>query len=186
MGTHLAQTMLQPETKEHLRLSLALLGSLCITLEPRGEVALANRKALALLAYLAVESKQVHSRDALLGLLWPDLPDADARNNLRVTWSQLRARLGDDFLLSNRIEMQFDPHSAYELDVAEFNNLLAACAQHAHSRRSECPECQVRLARAAELYRGDFLAGFFLEGCAEFGEWLMVHANAFGNTCWMC
>ena len=43
-----------------------------------------------MLAYLAVESAQPHSREALLGLLWPDLPEADARNNLRVTWSQLR------------------------------------------------------------------------------------------------
>ena len=159
---------------EQPRLSISLLGSPCITLAERGEVTLTNRKALALLAYLVVESAQAHSREKLLGLLWPELPDADARNNLRVTGSQLRAKLGDDYLLSNRIEMQFNPHSAHGLDVAEFHELLVQCAHHAHNHRSDCPECQVRLARAVALYRGDFLAGFFLNDCAEFDEWLMV------------
>ncbi len=166
---------------EQPRLSLSLLGSPCVTLEPLGDVVLTNRKAMALLAYLAVNSSQAHSRETVLGLLWPELPEADARNNLRVTWSQLRSKLGDDavgasdaFLLSNRIEMQFNPRSAYGLDVTEFNELLAACTQHAHSRRGNCPECQERLAQAVALYRGDFLAGFFLSDCAEFDEWLMV------------
>ena len=159
---------------EQSHLSLSFLGSPCIALPQSREISLTNRKALALLAYLAMNAAQAHSRETMLGLLWPELPEADARNNLRVTLSQLRTKLGDGFLLSNRIEMQFDPHSAHTLDVAEFNNLLAACARHTHSRRSECPECQARLTGAAELYRGDFLAGFFLENCAEFGEWLMV------------
>jgi predicted ATPase len=164
---------------EQPQLSLSLLGSPRIALVQQGELALTNRKALALLAYLAVESDQAHSRETLLGLLWPDLPDADARNNLRVIWSQLRSKIGDDFLLGNRLEMQFNQHSAHKLDVAEFEALLAACAQHTHSRRGDCAGCQERLAQAVALYRGDFLSGLFLDHCAEFDEWLMVHRERF-------
>ena len=39
-------------------------------------------KALALLAYLAVTGRP-HSRDALAGLLWGEMPDAAAKANLR-------------------------------------------------------------------------------------------------------
>ena len=53
------------------------------TKEPR-------RKEQGLLAYLAVEANLPHSRDALVGLFWPELPAADARNNLRVTLAGLR------------------------------------------------------------------------------------------------
>lgn len=166
-------------------LRLAFLGSPEITHPQRGEVALANRKALALLAYLAMESGHAHSRESLLGLLWPDMPDADARNNLRVTWSHLRSKLGDDCLLSTRLDMQFNPHSAHWLDVTTFQNLLERCATHAHAhahtRRSDCPDCQAHLAQAVALYRGDFLAGFFLDGCAEFDEWLTVQRERLRN-----
>ena len=45
-------------------------------------VLLVSAKAQALLSYLAV-SGRVYSRQALAGLLWGDLPEADARRNLR-------------------------------------------------------------------------------------------------------
>ena len=160
-------------------LTLAFIGPPQITHTQRGEISLTNRKALALLAYLAVESAQRHSRESVLGLLWPDLPNTDARNNLRVTWSQLTAQLGQDdadepYLLSNRLELQFNGRSNAWRDVAEFEQLLADCEAHPHQTRSTCPECQDRLARAAALYRGEFLSGFSLNDCPDFDEWQFV------------
>jgi len=164
-------------------LRLAFLGPLEIVHPQRGDITLTNRKALALLAYLATESRHSHSRESLLGLLWPDMPDADARNNLRVTWSQLRTKLGDDYLLSTRLDMQFNLHSAHWLDVTEFHDLLESCAMHAHSHvsRNDCPDCIARMTQAVALYRGDFVVGFFLDGCAEFDEWLTVQRERFRN-----
>jgi DNA-binding SARP family transcriptional activator len=60
------------------QLRLALLG------KPQFEY-----KGQALLAYLAV-TRQPHSCSALAGLLWSEMPESDARANLRVTLSQLR------------------------------------------------------------------------------------------------
>ena len=161
-------------------LRLAFLGPPQIVRRQTGDLTLPNRKALALLAYLAVEAEHAHSRETLLGLLWPEMADAEARNNLRVTWAWLRGRLGDEaraaapFLLSTRLELQFNRDSDFTLDVAEFHAWLEACRQHAHERRDRCPECQERLARAVALYRDEFLAGFYLEGCPAFEEWLFV------------
>ena len=75
-------------------LQLQLLGPARVVHAQEGEIEFRGRLPLALLAYLAVESGQAHSRETLMGLLWPELPEADARNNLRVTWSRLRKMLG--------------------------------------------------------------------------------------------
>ena len=49
-------------------------------------------KALALLIYLAV-TKRPHSREALAGLLWGEMPDASAKANLRKILAALRELL---------------------------------------------------------------------------------------------
>jgi predicted ATPase/DNA-binding SARP family transcriptional activator len=161
-------------------LQLYLLGAGRVVHTQAGEIEFRGRLLLALLAYLAVESGRAHSREALMGLLWPELPEADARNNLRVTWSRLRTRLGAGtpkdvpYLISTRFELQFNPDSSHWLDVAEFQTQIAAAERHAHEAGQICPDCCQKLARAAELYRGDFLAGFYLDGCPAFEEWQFV------------
>ena len=52
-----------------------------------------TRKAIALLAYLAV-TEQRHSRDALAALLWPEYDQSRARGALRRTLSTLNKALG--------------------------------------------------------------------------------------------
>ena len=47
------------------------------------EVALGARKSIALLALLAAAPGQRVSRDRVAALLWEDMPDAQARGNLR-------------------------------------------------------------------------------------------------------
>jgi DNA-binding SARP family transcriptional activator len=74
-------------------LIFSLLGRLQIEHRQLGPIALTNRKTIGLLAYLLIESEHAHSREFLLGLLWPDLPTAAAQNNLRVTWAQLQKAL---------------------------------------------------------------------------------------------
>src|SRR6186997_109530 len=97
-----------------------------------GPIALTNRKAIGLLAYLLIESDRSHSREFLLGLLWPDLPTAAAQNNLRVTWAQLQKALGthnadqQPHLVGERLTLRFNPLSDHELDVARFRALIEA------------------------------------------------------------
>ena len=109
-----------------------------------GTAVVRARKELALLAYLAVESQQVHSRDTLLGMFWPESPEEAARNSLRVALANLRAALGEavePYLLTSRHSVQFNPTSDHTLDVAAFEARLAEHCGHRHEDGALCAEC---------------------------------------------
>jgi predicted ATPase/DNA-binding SARP family transcriptional activator len=150
-----------------------------------GAITLTNRKAIGLLAYLLIESDHEHSREFLLGLLWPDLPTAAAQNNLRVTWAQLQKALGTSdsdeqlHLMGNRLALRFNPLSEHDLDVTRFHTLIEACRRHAHPDPHDCPECAARLTQALDLVRGDFLDEFSLGNCLQFDEWLLMQREQF-------
>jgi DNA-binding SARP family transcriptional activator len=54
---------------------------------------LPTRKTEALLAYLALPLGQAHPREKLASRLWGDMPDAQARGNLRNALSRIRKAL---------------------------------------------------------------------------------------------
>ncbi|MEZ4594814.1 MAG: BTAD domain-containing putative transcriptional regulator [Chloroflexota bacterium] len=141
-------------------------------------IMLPQRKVMGLFAYLALEAEQMHSRDSLLGLFWPELPEEDARNNLRVTLARLRkwlAKLGADAaLLSTRTDVGFQLDDAIALDVAGFLKTLSQTETHEHAHRHSCPTCLQQMAAALEAYRGPLLVGFYLDDCPAFEEWLFV------------
>lgn len=161
------------------RLALSLLGPFQILLDGQPVSGFAYQKARALLAYLAVEADRPHSRDTLVGLLWPDLPDTAARTNLRQALADLRKVLNDGetqppFLLVTRDTIQFNPAGAYQLDVQVFSDLLDSCAQHRHRHIERCPACIARTEGALVHYRGDFLAGFMVGDAAPFEAWVVM------------
>jgi DNA-binding SARP family transcriptional activator len=129
-----------------------------------------TRKAIALIAYLAVTG-QSHSRDALAALLWPDADQASARAALRRTLSTLNKALAGEALDIDReaIGVRRDAH--LWVDVAEFRGHLAECQRHGHPPSDACPNCLAPLTRAVVLYRDHFLAGFSLRDSPEFDDW---------------
>ena len=159
-------------------LELHLFGPFHATLDGKEVTNFATDKARALLAYLAVEADRPHRRDALAGLLWPDLPQSRARQSLRQALSRVRQALDDrdaaqPLLLVEHDRVQFNTASDSWLDIAAFTALLADCQPHAHRRISACRSCLERLQQALELYRGDFLDQFFLPNSAPFEEWAL-------------
>jgi len=122
-----------------------------------GEAILAQSKTLALLAFLAMSpSSLFQRRDRIVGLLWPDLDQSHARAALRKTLHELRSALGAH-VLSTRgdDEIALAPDTV-RCDAVEFT----AAIENRH------------IARALELYRGDFMPGFYLSGCVEFEHWV--------------
>jgi len=151
------------------QLTLFLLGS--PRLERDGQpVEVDTRKAIALMAYLAV-TRQSHSRDALATLLWPDYDQTHARGALRRTLSALNKALAGEWLEVDRETIGLQPEANIWLDVAEFQRRLAACRAHDHPLDAICPDCLIPLTEAAALYRDDFLAGFTLRDSPDFDEW---------------
>lgn len=160
------------------KLQISFLGGYQLTCDA-GEILISRRKVMALLAFLVLEGGQAHSRETLLGLLWPELPEGDARNNLRVSLARLRKRLGRGDtavtpLVTTRKEVRFQLDHNIIFDVAAFQSLLAESERCAHSSRDSCSMCQEKLAAAAALYYGPLLQGFYLDGCPAFDEWLFV------------
>ena len=75
-------------------LRVRLLGPMTITVEGR-PVAIAARKARALLGYLALREGIKVGRGVLTGLLWGDRSEGQARASLRQTLSELKSALGE-------------------------------------------------------------------------------------------
>lgn len=94
-------------------------------------------KAFLLWAYLLLNRQRPISRDHLAYLLWPDVPEAEARANLRRHLHLLRRQLppppqDSPWILTIGNTVQWNPQAAYSLDVAyleEFDESTADEAQ---------------------------------------------------------
>jgi DNA-binding SARP family transcriptional activator/tetratricopeptide (TPR) repeat protein len=164
-------------------LSLSFLGGFQVMLDGQPVTAFGTDKVRALLAYLAVEAGRAHRRTGLAGMFWPELSDERAAANLRQSLLRLRQALGEDaapqpFLSLNGQDVQFNSLSSHRLDVADFQELLRAADQHRHGPDEACSACIGWLRQAADLYRGDLLAGFAPRDCLPFEEWQLVQQEA--------
>jgi DNA-binding SARP family transcriptional activator/class 3 adenylate cyclase/predicted ATPase len=151
------------------RLKLSLFGP--PRLERDGQpVNLGRRKAMAMLAYLALTAKP-HSRDTLATLFWPDVSQSRARGNLRRLLSDLNREIGAGLLGGEGENIFLNAEEGLWVDVVRFRNCLAARMEHNHPPGETCPSCIPLFEEAAALYAADFLAGFTLRGTLEFDDW---------------
>lgn len=144
------------------KLELALLGSPEIHLAGQPLARLRSAKAYALLYYLAV-TRQAQPRTVLAGLFWGDVAEYYARRNLNRTLSDLTKFVGDH-LVVERQSLAFARGQPYWLDVEVLEETAAVL-----------PTAQnvTMLASAVDLYRGDFLAGFYVQDAPEFEQWVL-------------
>jgi DNA-binding SARP family transcriptional activator len=63
---------------------------------------------VALLAYLAVE-EDIHRRDSLAALIWPEYDQSSARADLRRTLSLLNRKLGKGWLVADQETARLNP-----------------------------------------------------------------------------
>ncbi|MEZ4659443.1 MAG: BTAD domain-containing putative transcriptional regulator [Caldilineaceae bacterium] len=126
-----------------------------------------SSKAQALLFYLAATGRP-HTRAALAGLFWGDVAEQYARRSLTSALSNLRQLVGDD-VTATRDAVAFAHNDDSWLDIEAFKAEIAA--NHIES-----------LQRAAALYQGDFLEGFFLADAPEFEQWLLTERTRYRET----
>jgi DNA-binding SARP family transcriptional activator/Flp pilus assembly protein TadD len=154
-------------------LDLRLLGEPVVTVAG-SPIDVDTRKAIAILAYLAVEGPT--SRDHLVALLWPEASSDRARATLRRTLSSLRSGIGKEHLDSDRDRVALT--GDVDVDTATFDAEIASTHQHGHDPADVCPECIPHLSRATDLYRGDFLQGFAVRDAPEFEDWVRTVGEA--------
>jgi len=159
-------------------LTIHLLGAFHVELDGNPLTGFATDKARALLAYLAVEREYPHRREQLSGLLWPEQPEDRARQNLRQALSHLRQALGENhtprYLFIDSQVVQLNPNAPVWIDVQTIKSLAQDCRAHRHSDIESCLPCLRRQQKIAELYHGEFLAGFSLPNDNIYEEWVAL------------
>jgi len=116
---------------------------------------LAQRRAEAILALLAVAGSLGCTRDRVVALLWGESDTGHARHSLRDALHAIRLALGHDAVVSRGDTLRIDAGSLTS-DVDEFATALAAS----------------RLSDAVAVYRGPLLDGFHIPEAPEFERWV--------------
>ena len=148
------------------RLAIHLLGAPRIEIDGQ-PVEPDTRKAIALLAYLAVTGQR-HTRDTLATLLWPEYDQSRGRAALRRTLSALKSAVHGYGLDIRRDSLSLEPTADIWVDVGQFRGLLVE--YHEHDQPLDAATL-ASLSKAVDLYRDDFMAGFSLRDSAAFDEW---------------
>ena len=147
------------------RLDIRVLGPLEVLVDGQ-PLQVDTRKALAILALLAVEARPF-ARDELAAMLWPEADDGSGRAALRRTLSVLRTGLGGRWLAIDRTTVALEVGGWIDLRVLDAAGLSRAVDV---------------LAEAAGLARGPFLAGFSLRDSPAFDDWRATWATAVERT----
>ena len=131
------------------------------------EIAVRSRKALHLLAYLALSPDKTVAREPLLDLFWPELDETAARDNLSTTLGLIRRALAP-FKCNGVLPLQADRQKvsllkdAVTTDVEEFEAILQQV------QRIESPaERRALLEQALALYTGGPLPGLYSDWAVE-------------------
>jgi DNA-binding SARP family transcriptional activator len=153
-------------------LTLKLLGPFVASYQGKPLRRFRTRAVQGLLIYLACQP-EAHGREELMTLLWPEATQASAQNSLRLALYHLRQAVPEvtgrnedqpvPFVLADRQAVQVNPAALFELDVAEFESRLEGTLE----QRRE----------AVGLYRGDFLADFYLPDSACYEVWVQTRRS---------
>jgi ABC-type oligopeptide transport system substrate-binding subunit/DNA-binding SARP family transcriptional activator len=156
---------------------LTLLGSFQVSVDGEPVTGFLSNKVRALLAYLAVEKDRHHTRDSLAGLLWPESTDQDARASLRTALANLRKVIQDrqaqaPLIMASAQSIRFKPSANSWVDLQVFMDLTS---KGAVGEGDSISQSRINaMERAADLCRGAFMEGFYLDNCLTFEEWLRM------------
>jgi len=145
------------------RLRIRLLGGFEVVHEDGTPVRFSTKKGCALVAFLALSRNQTAAREQLATLLWGSCSDQQARQSLRQALVLLRKDLrSPNVLFADKDIIRLQP-GAWSVDVLEFE------------ASADSPQLD-DLTRAAELFRGDFLAGLAIDE-EGLDDWLQTQRN---------
>ena len=138
-----------------------------LSLHHRGNpLTLPSQTSRSLFAYCAAHAGRTHTRSHLAGIVWPDLPESTARRRLsHALWEigqTLPEQQGASYLVRSADAVGFNHQLPHRIDVIDFEHAWRQAGQD-----FAVQEARHHLQRAADLYTGDFLAGFY-------EQWVLV------------
>jgi DNA-binding SARP family transcriptional activator len=128
---------------------------------------LPRRKTTALLAYLADKDSPVPANSAA-SLLWPEFAPDKARASLRHAISDATSAAGHPLVERSGRNIKFNSEFQIESDVGAFRKAAA---------EGLLTGDEAMLEKAAALYRGNFLEGFYLDDALMFEDWQLLEAE---------
>ncbi len=143
-------------------LDIQLCGAPRFTWNGDQPISIAGGKSMALLVYL-VATRQSHGRDLLANLLWSELSNQQARDNLRYTLPALRKQLAAYLAISVQA-IRFNQTLPYRLDLEIIQQTITQPA----------PGLTTSVLQAAiNLYQDELLAGFHVRNAPLFEAWVV-------------
>jgi DNA-binding SARP family transcriptional activator len=114
-----------------------------------------SRKHLALLIYMALNADRAHRRERLASMLWSDSNESKARHSLSQALYAVRRLLnGAVRIEGDDLELDTD---GLRVDAVELEHLFG------NGNASD----------AADIYKGDFLEGFWVRSAQGYEEWIL-------------
>ncbi|MBI3151174.1 MAG: AAA family ATPase, partial [Chloroflexi bacterium] len=159
------------------KLQIRLLGEVSIQKNGKPIKGLPSRAAEALFLYLACNPKPI-PRERLAELLWADRSTVQSLTNLRTILTALRRELGDHLIVT-RDTLSFNTESDFSLDALEFENQMQEMGFPDHAALPADSATLEKLRLTLDLYRGDFLEGFYLRDGLGFEEWSLLQREHF-------
>ena len=159
-----------------MTLDVSLLGGFKILYEGQLVTAIMPPRQQSLLAYLLLNSNSLDSRLHIAGLFWPDLPEAQARNNLRQVLHQIRHGLPDShlFIEVSTNGVGWRAGAPFRLDVFEVNREMVS-AEEAR-RKGDLIAEQNALGQVLSLYRGNLLPSCY-------DDWIIPERERLHQLC---
>ncbi|MEM7127179.1 MAG: BTAD domain-containing putative transcriptional regulator [Chloroflexota bacterium] len=147
-------------------LSVTLFGSPQFRFGTQPLLGLTTGKTQALFFYLICQDGPI-SRELLANILWSEMVDQQARNNLRTTLHRLRQVLGSHLIVTHH-DVTFNRDESYWLDIEQFR----ICFRTGFASGQRKIDINV-LQEGIDLYSGDFIEGFHVRDAPEFDGWMM-------------
>jgi DNA-binding SARP family transcriptional activator/tetratricopeptide (TPR) repeat protein len=152
----------------NVTLHLQVLGGFALRVAGR-PVGLGGTRLHALLAYVALHSGAPQSRQQIAARFWPDVAEAQGRNNLRQLLHQLRLAWPEheDWIETDVRAMQWRGGTRAHVDAVEFEREFAAARAMSSGDRDSA---RTKLARIVQTYAGDLLPDCY-------DEWIVPHRD---------
>lgn len=163
---------------------IELLGELRVVHGDHAITRFRTHKAAGLIAYLALFLRQVHPRERIADLFWPDKEPEAGRQNLTTILTSLRRQLeaaglsAQDVLLSDRQVVRLNP-ACVTTDIDEFDRLLASASKE----RDPAYQATI-LEKALSLYRSEPLPDHYEEWALDLhARYTERYADALDRLC---
>jgi DNA-binding SARP family transcriptional activator/predicted ATPase len=157
-------------------LDISLLGGFKILEGGQIITAINQPRQQSLLAYLLLNAHSPASRQHIAGLFWPDLPEAQARNNLRQLLHQIRHALPDSdrFIEVSASSVAWRAGAPFRLDVFEVDQEMGKAGEA--RRKGDVTAERNALGQVLNLYRGSLLPSCY-------DDWIIPERERLHQIC---